>query len=359
MPYSGGDILIKNKLYLEMIQKMCSNFPFWSEVSGKSFLISGATGMVGSLLIDTIMLRNQMVLDADRCNIIAISRNHLYADQRFKEWKKCNEFSFLSHDISSPLPDMNRKIDYLIHAASTADPLAYVAEPINTICSNIFGTQNMLDCALRQGNGRFLLCSSVEIYGNNRGDVEYFTEDYCGYLNCNTLRAGYPEAKRVSEALCQAYINEKKTNSVIIRLPRCYGPTMRMTDSKAIAQFIKKALAKEDIVLKSIGNQLFSFLYAADAVLALLWVLLRGEIGEVYNAGDINSDIALRDLAHLIAGKVGTSVRYEVPEETERKGYSVATKALLDSKKLQTLGWRCYYTLKSGIDETIQILQGF
>lgn len=349
--------LLENHRYIEALRALHTKFPFWSELEGKGVLISGATGLLGSFLIDAVMLRNENLSAEKRCCIIAVGRNRTAAEKRFAPWFSHEEFSFVSHDITKPMPAGKERIDYLIHAASPADPVAYVAEPINTVCANVLGTQNMLDHLLQQRYGRFLLCSSVEIYGENRGDVERFKEDYCGYLNCNTLRAGYPEGKRVSESLCQAYIEEKGTDAVIVRLPRCYGPTIRATDSKALTQFIKKAVAGEDIVLKSEGKQLFSFLYVADAVSAMLWVLLCGETGEAYNAADVGSDITLRELAHTVAAKAGTAVRFEVPEETERKGYSTATKALLDAEKLKTLGWRAQYDLTAGIEETLKILR--
>lgn len=349
--------LIENKQYQELLKRINEDFPLWAEMNGKGLLISGVSGMLGSLLVDAVMLRNQDLEVEDRCRIIGIGRNQTAAKRRFKYWLNTNEFLFLPHDISLPLPNIDQNIDFFIHAASPADPVAYVAEPVNTICANVLGTQNILQQAARQNTGRFLLCSSVEIYGENRGKKERFEEDDCGYLNCNTLRGGYPEAKRVSEALCQAYIAEKNVDTVIIRLPRCYGPTMRMTDSKALAQFIKKALAQEDIVLKSAGNQFYSFLYAADAVLAILWVLLRGKTGGAYNAGDDQSDITLIALADMIAKRAGTKVRFEIPEETERKGYSTATKALLDAGKLKKLGWTPRYTIETGTYETIQILK--
>ena len=124
-----------------------------------------------------------------------------------------------------------------------------------------------------------------------------------------------------------------------------------------MAQFIKKAIAGEDIVLKSEGKQLYSFLYAADAVSAMLWVLLQGKTGEAYNAADERSDITLWELANVIAAKAGTSVCYELPEESERKGYSTATKALLDGNKLKKLGWKAQHDLTMGIEETIRILR--
>ena len=83
----------------------------------------------------------------------------------------------------------------------------------------------------------------LEIYGENRGDVETFPESYLGYIDCNTLRAGYPESKRLGETLCNAYAQTFGLDFVIPRLSRVYGPTMLPTDSKAISQFIKKAAA--------------------------------------------------------------------------------------------------------------------
>lgn len=170
-------------------------------------------------------------------------------------------------------------------------------------------------------------------------------------------RPVYPEAKRVSEALCQAYIAQKGVDAVTIRLPRCYGPTMRMEDSKASSQFIKNALHRENIVLKSRGEQLYSYAHTADAVEGILWVLLRGETGEAYNLADRSSDIMLRGLAELAADHAGTKVIFDLPSETEKRGFSTASKALLDGTKLQKLGWSPHYDIAAGIRETIDILQ--
>lgn len=349
--------LLKNKAYVTLLRKLIEDFPDWEKIEGKSILISGASGMLGSLLIDALMLRNEDVSSQRRNRIFATSRRAVAAQERFFRWIDREEFYFFPHDITKALDGFTEKPELLIHAASTTHPAQYAGEPINTILANIFGTKNMLDVAAKTSGSRLLLMSSVEVYGENRGDVDYFDEKYCGYLDCNTLRAGYPEGKRVSESLCQAYIEEKEVDAVIVRLSRCYGPTMRMTDSKALAQFIKKAVVGEDIVLKSEGNQLFSFLYVADAISAMLWTLLRGETGEAYNAADAGSDITLRELARTVADKTGTAVCFEVPEEAERRGYSTATKALLDAEKLKALGWRAHYDLTTGIEETIRILR--
>jgi nucleoside-diphosphate-sugar epimerase len=197
----------------------------------------------------------------------------------------------------------------------------------------------------------------VEIYGENKGDVEKFDENYMGYINSNTLRAGYPESKRCGEALCQAYIKEKGMDIVIPRLPRIYGPTMQEGDSKAVAQFIKKAVNGEDIVLKSDGSQYYSFLYVVDAVIGVLAVMLNGTKGEAYNIADESNDITLKDAASLLAETAGVKVVFEIPDAVEKAGYSTATKAILDAGKIQGLGWKPMYTMENGLRQTVLIMK--
>ena len=235
--------------------------------------------------------------------------------------------------------------------------MLYATDPIGTIATNIIGVQNMLEFAVEHRATRFAFASSNEIYGENRGDVELFDEDYCGYINCNTLRAGYPESKRCGEALCQAYKAQKGLDVVILRLTRSYGPTMLMSDTKAISQFIKKGISGEDIVLKSTGTQYYSYTYMVDAVSGLLYSLLNGKSGDAYNIADEQNDIMLKDLAAIIAGINGKQVVFEVPDAVEAAGYSKATKARLDGKKLKKLGWTPRYTIRTGMKRTIDILE--
>ena len=349
--------LIKNHLYLNLLETLVEAFPYWERLEGKTLYLAGASGMLGSLLIDAVMLRNEMQPLEIQCRILAACRNRRRAEERFSHWLEKPGFTLLEQDISQPLTTLPVIPDFWIHAASTTHPVAYATEPVNTILSNVLGTHNLLERASQTSQSRLLLLSSVEIYGETRGDTEYFREDYCGFLDCNTLRAGYPEAKRVSEALCQAYIAEKGVDAVIIRLPRCYGPTMRMSDSKAVAQFIKKAVRGEDIVLKSEGDQLYSYAHAFDAVLGILWVLLSGETGQAYNLADERSNIKLKDLAKIAADHTGKKVIFDLPNETERRGYSTASKALLDAGKLQALGWKAHYNIDDGLRAVIDILR--
>ena len=318
-------------------------------------LIYGATGMIGSFLIDAILYKNKK--ENLHCAVYAMGRDENKAKQRFSYCWEDKEFCFVKHDINKPLIwDSEDKIDYVLHLASNTHPVAYATDPIGTITANILGTYHMLEFAAQHHAERVAFASSNEIYGENRGDVEKFEETYCGYIDCNTMRAGYPESKRCGEALCQAYIVQKDLDVVIPRLTRSYGPTLLKSDTKALSQFLKKGIAGEDIVLKSAGTQYYSYTYVADAVAGLLTVLLCGKKGEAYNISDEASDIMLKDLAAIIAKVCGTKVVFELPDAVEAAGFSKATKARLDNEKIKELGYQAGYDLEKGIRQTIALL---
>ncbi|MBQ2861288.1 MAG: NAD(P)-dependent oxidoreductase [Oscillospiraceae bacterium] len=157
--------------------------------------------------------------------------------------------------------------------------------------------------------------------------------------------------------MCQAYISKYNLDIVIGRFSRIYGPTMQMQDSKAIAQFIKNAVNGEDIVLKSEGNQYYSYCYVADAVGAMLKIIFDGTNGEAYNISDKNSDITLKDLAKILASYNNKEVVFQLPDEKERKGYSTATLAIMNSEKLKKIGWNAHYDMKNGLERTIEIIK--
>lgn len=348
--------LYQNKQYIEDVHYVESLQLPWEKLKGKKVLISGASGLIGSFLIDVIMEKN---VNAElNCTIYAIGRNKNKIKERFSKYSDNKKLLITLCDVRFPLViDNIEKIDYVFHLASNTHPLQYSIDPIGTITTNIIGLQNMLEFAASHKVTRFIFASSNEIYGENRGDVELFDENYCGYINSNTLRAGYPESKRCGEALCQAYKSQKNMDVVIARLTRSYGPTMQMSDTKAHSQFIKKGINGEDIVLKSSGTQYYSYQYVADSVSGLLTVLLCGTNGEAYNIAEENGDILLRDLAKFVADMNDKKVVYENPDSVEAAGYSTATKARLDGSKLSKLGWKPKYDIESGIRRTISILK--
>lgn len=350
--------LYDSKLYMKDVSDTAVYQLDWNRMSGKSVVISGGTGMIGSFLVDTIMYRNEHFNQNTDVYVIGRSKDKL--EMRFGKYLDSALFHAVCWDINQPA-DMavwtDIDISYMIHAASNTHPVAYASDPIGTISANVIGTNNMLSLASKCKCEKFVFLSSVEIYGENKGDTDAFAEDYLGYIDCNTLRAGYPESKRTGEALCRAYEKQEGLSVVIPRLSRVYGPSMLLTDTKALSQFILKGVKCEDIVLKSEGTQLFSYSYVADAVSAIIKIMLDGISGEAYNIVSKESDVRLRDIAQVIADYADKKVVFELPDAVESAGYSKATKAILDTGKIKELGWISMYDIKEGLQHTIEVLR--
>ena len=316
---------------------------------GKRFLITGATGMVGTCLIDALMKYNHK--SQAGITVFAVGRSRDRAISRLGEYYSSEFFHFIEQDVRNPFPS-NLEVDYIFPLASNTHPLAYSQFPVETIEINVKGAENALKKAVECG-ASVLYPSSVEVYGNGQ---DVFTEDYTGNLNLKNARACYPESKRVSEALCQSYVTEYGVDCTIVRLSRLFGPTMLSSDTKASSQFILKALAGENIVLKSKGDQLFSYTYVAEAVQAMLFVLLHGESGQAYNVAGY--DVRLADFAAECAALAGKSVVFDLPSDTEARGYSVASKAVLSTTKLSSLGWTKKHDFSDAVKRTLSILRG-
>lgn len=344
-----------SKVYQEDLKSVAESIVSIEPLKGKSFFITGANGLIGSFIVDVLVyLNNNYNLGIV---IIANSRNEQKLKKRFSGYFEKDFFKYYIGDVNEKIT-YEGKVDYIINCASNTHPLQYSTDPINTIMTNIKGVSNILDFATQKKVNKTIFLSSVEIYGENINNIERFKENEMGYIDCNSLRAGYNESKRCGEALCQAYIEQNGLDISIVRLPRIYGPTVKGDDSKALSQFINKALNAEDIVLKSNGEQFFSYLYVADAVSGILKCLISGIKGEAYNLGNIESDIRLKDLAELVAKKAGVKVIFDLPDDLEAKGFSKATIARMDySKAEKELGWEPKYSIEKGLDNTLELLK--
>lgn len=308
----------------------------WEKLSGKSILISGGSGFIGTFISNVIRYRNEKYNAGIK--VISLSRSSGVSDSTVEHLKM---------NIVNPI-SYTEPVDYILHLASNTHPKQYGEDPVGTIITNVYGCNNLLKLAVEK-KSRFIFASSVEIYG--QGTADLMSEDYCGYINCNVARNGYNESKRVCEALCQSYKNQYGVNVVIARLARVFGADSK-ADTKAMSQFMQKAVFDENIILKSTGKQRFSYCYIADAVSGILKIMLDGQDGEAYNVSDDDESLNLGDYADFIATLAGKSVQYQIEDNAS---VSCASYALVDTAKLKELGWEPLFTVKEGLERTYKI----
>lgn len=343
--------LTENQEYIAQLRGIsCLEF-----LSGKTVLITGASGMLGSCLADAIMLWNRE--RGLSCRVIALGRNEDRLKDRFHNYIADSDFEYMAHDVCRPLDKMSETADYIIHAASNADPANMARYPVDTLLANVIGTKNLIEYGLAHGMERFLFVSSGEVYGQPNENREDFSEEYCGPLDLGSPRSCYPEGKRAAEVLCQSYAGQYGADVVIARPCHLFGPTMSRSDSRAVAEFIWSAVDGGDIVLKSDGNRERSHCYVVDAAAAILLILGKGKAGNTYNIADARYRMEIRQFAEQAAETGGCEVVFDIPSEAEARGYSKSCRQVLAQDKIENLGWRPAGFSQNRIAETINILR--
>ena len=335
--------------YSDDIKKVADiSFP-WNRLTGCNILVTGATGLIGSCLIEVLMSRSRIDY-----NVYAAGRNEQRAKERFSLFCDNPHFHFLKYDVMLPM-DNDIEFHYIVHAASNASPSSFVSYPVETMKANILGVMHLLEYGKEHSLRRFLYISSGEVYGE--GDGRAFSEEYSGYVDCTLSRSCYPSSKRASETLCVAYGKEYGVDIVIARPCHTYGPGFTETDNRVYAQFIRNVLSGDDIVMKSDGSQFRSWCYVVDCVSALLHILFYGQSSNAYNIADKTSAISIKDLALMIAGIANKHVIIEVPNAKESAGYNIVRKSIFSTKKIEALGWSIEGSMLDKMASTIQARQ--
>ena len=337
------------KTYRDDILQIFSEDLPWGDLTGANILITGATGLIGSTLVEVLMSNPHRDY-----SVYAAGRNMERARRRFAEYAAVDSFHIMSYDVMSPLQSTVR-FDYIVHAASNASPNTFVHSPVEIVKANILGVSNLVEYGLHHGMKRFLYVSSGEVYGE--GDGRIITEDYSGYVDCLSPRSCYPSSKRAAETLCASYASEYGADCVIVRPCHVYGPHFTESDNRVYAQFIRNILKGEDIVLKSSGQQLRSWCYVVDCVSALLHVLLKGTSGEAYNIADPSSVLTIRQLAEMLSEIGNRKVVMEVPSEAEKSGYNPVSKSVFSVDKLEALGWKVSEEMSDKMRRTVECLR--
>lgn len=340
--------------YINDLTRIQIAVPNLRQIENCSFLITGATGLVCSAIVDFLLSIN----DTKNCgvHIYIAARSFEKTEERFGDKVRRNDVTFVEYDALKEI-DWNFKVDYIIHGASLANPPLYVKQPVETMLTNINGVNAVLKYSKDHQAKRVLFISSSEVYGRKDNNEPYGNDEY-GYVDILNPRACYPSAKRACETLCSSYYSEYHVDNVIVRLGHIYGPTARRSDKRASSQFFYDVIDGHDIIMKSAGSQIRSYCYIADCVSAIMAVLINGGPAKAYNISNPKSVVTIRELAEQIAVSSGHQVIFENPSDIESKGYNLMDNSSLDSASLQDLGWEGLFSLQDGVEHTLKVLQG-
>jgi len=339
-----------NAAYREDVAESIQSIPQVEKLKEKSILITGGTGMICSTVADILFYLNQY--GGYRMTILLAGRNREKMIQRFPYAREGADYHFLPFDAETGRLG-NIRADFLIHGASPADPRSFERKPAETIMTNVSGLKAVLDQALFNKGSRALYISSSEVYGRKKDSSPFKENDY-GFVDILNPRSCYPNAKRLGETLCAAYGKEYGVNTVIVRPGHIYGPSIPPADSRATAQFTRNALSKSPIIMKSAGTQLRSYCYTLDCASALLTVIINGKSGEAYNISNSRSIITIRQIAEAFARAAGMKLQFENPTDQEKAGYNLMDNSSLDSRKLESLGWKGCFDLVKGVKRTLE-----
>lgn len=342
----------QNNIYKDGLEKV-SNIKNIYNLKDKTVMIAGANGMIGSAVVELcIYLNDKYGLNT---KVYAACRNAAQGNKRFISLIDRNDFEIIECDVTQKLK-FNKKVDYVIDAAGNSNPASYAKAPVETMLGNFLGIHNLLEHANKSNVKRVLYVSSGEVYGEGADNVESFSEEYSGYVDCTKVRSCYPSSKRASENLCVSYSEQYGIETIIARPCHIFGPTATSADNRAATEFLRNVSAGKDIVMKSKGQQVRTYCYVLDCAAAIIFLLLNGTNIQAYNIANKEVQVSIKELAQTIAKAGNREVKMELPNEIERKGYTPISRGCLDSEKLENLGWKCYFDLDNGIKDTIRII---
>lgn len=313
-----------------------SGTPF-GKLDGKTVFVTGATGLIGSQLIKSLVCYNRK--KGTNIKAVAFVRS---AEKAERVLGNLPNVTVVVGDVNNGI-SYDGDVDYIIHGASATSSKYFVEHPVETITTAIDGTKNALDFAKEKNVEGFVYLSSLEIYGTPNGKNKTIAEDDYGYIEQLSVRSSYSEGKRIVECLCCSYASEYGVPVKIARLSQTFGAGVEYNDGRVFAEFARCAIESKDIVLHTQGNTVRSYCYTTDAVSALTYILLKGEVGKAYNVTNMNTACSIKEMAQLVCDTfkdANISVKIEIPENVASFGYNPEMIIRLDSSRLESLGWK-------------------
>ena len=313
---------------LEYIAKY--NLPY-EQLKGSTVLVTGATGLIGSLLVRSLLAIGDI-------KVLAFVRNEEKAKSIFSDNQ---DLIFVIGDVASKI-EIEDTVDYIFHCASVTTSGVMIEKPVETLLTSLEGTKNILELAREKKSKSVVYVSSMEMYGIFENLSHEVKENDLGYIDPLKIRSNYPESKRLCENMCIAYLSEYGVSVKIARLAQTFGAGILQSENRVFAQFARSVIKGENIVLHTKGLSEGNYCYTRDCMTGLLTILLNGKNGEAYNVSNPASHTRIADMANMVAKKIAggkIKVVFDIPDNNSF-GYAADTKMKLNSDKLQSLGWK-------------------
>ncbi len=320
---------------------------------GKTVLVTGGAGFIGSHLCEALVSVNANVIAVDNFLTGHIENIDHLRSQSIKN------FRFIQGDVSQE-PEKYLKIstvpDVVLHFASPASPPRYQQFPIETYSVNSFGTHHLLRYLMaRNPKAIFLYASTSEVYGDPQ--VHPQVETYWGNVNPNGIRSCYDEAKRLGETICGVHARNFHFDARIVRIFNTYGPRMDLHDGRVIPNYIDAAIHRQPLAIFGDGKQTRSYCYVTDLVEGILRYAATPNLGgQTINMGN-PGEFTIEETVHVMQEVIGslapqlsplTTVSQPLPKDDPVRRKPDITKAN------QLLGWHPGISFKEGLAETVR-----
>ncbi len=331
--------MIRSKVLNDELNLYSETKEFVDIVSDSVFMVTGATGLLGSMFIKYLIAYSRS--NGINTHIVAIVRNMDRVDYVFdSQEKECIEF--IKCDLSKDEKLVYESgVDYILHAAAVTSSKEMVTNPVDNIKTSVTGTVKVLEFAKENGVKKVVYLSSMEVYGQMTVTDHKIEENELGYIDIHSPRSCYPEGKRMCECICNSYHTQYGTNVVCARLAQAFGPGVLPRDNRVFSQFAKSVMEEKNIVLKTKGQSEGNYVYILDAITGIMVLFKNGVSGEAYNVTNEANHMTISAMADMVARELSQNrikVVYDIDDSN--KMYAADTKMHLSSEKIMRLGWQ-------------------
>lgn len=343
---------MNKQILIDDVNAFAENFKLSESLRNKTFLITGATGLIGSVMVKCLLaLNRKWVLGI---KVIAVVRDFVKAKTVFADEFAEIEFRNLNlNDITPSTIDID--VDYIVHLASPTASKYFVEHPVETLRIALEGTTAVLEYAKNVDIMGMVYASSLEVYGSNDTN-EWLDEDFQGYVNPVEARSSYNMGKRASECLCHAYAEEYGVPVMMARFTQVFGAGISESENRVFAQFARSVIQGSNIEIHTEGLSSKPYCYTTDAVSAILYMLLKGQKGEAYNIANKDSYISIRDMAYMLRDNFNQNISVSICPK-ENQGYAPQTKLRLNTEKIEALGWQPHFNLHQMFERLLMFLK--